>query len=202
MPKRAGRASVEKEAAGPTLFNYYKELADEGHTKPAETDGEEETPPAQFKPKSKKPWKAKNAQELEDILTTQLLEKPVRSSYLLPGKIEGKPVQLLLDTGCNTNLLSKHTFDRLPERVKKTLEKCDSHGLMADGSKLPFYGTLRVPGRVQDIKIEETYVVSCISEDIVSAHHLIECRSKHSIADDVGVMHCRCLIDLTATKSV
>ena len=53
----------------------------------------------------------------------QVLEKPYTTSYFLPGKLEGRPVQFLVDTGCTTNLLSKQVFDRLPERVRNCLEE-------------------------------------------------------------------------------
>ena len=45
--------------------------------------------------------------------TTQPLDRPFGPSYFIPGKIEGKPVLCLLDTGCTTNLIGKHVFDRL-----------------------------------------------------------------------------------------
>ena len=40
----------------------------------------------------------------------------------------------LLDTGCTTNLVDKHVFDRLPEKLKEQLVESDTHGMMADGS--------------------------------------------------------------------
>ena len=97
----------------------------------------------------------------------QIPERPYKSSYFLPGRIEGRALNFLVDTGCNTNLLAKHVFDRLPRRVKDQLEECETHGRMADGTKLPFYGVLRVPTRLRDVRIEETYVVSQLSEDAI-----------------------------------
>ena len=44
--------------------------------------------------------------EEQGVCVTQLVQKPFKSSYFLPGKVEGRPVQFLSDTGCNTNLLS------------------------------------------------------------------------------------------------
>ena len=38
---------------------------------------------------------------------------------------------------------------------------------MADGTQLPFYGVLRLPLRVGDVKTEETFVVSRINEDAI-----------------------------------
>lgn len=70
--------------------------------------------------------------------------RPFRASYFLPGKIEGRPVQCLIDTGCTTNLLGKHVFDRLPANVRARLTPSEPCGSMADGSKLPFYGSLAV----------------------------------------------------------
>ena len=99
--------------------------------------------------------------------TVRTLERPYTTSYFLPGKLEGKPVQFLIDTGCTTNLLSKQVFNRLPERVKGYLEESDSHGIMADGTQLPFYGVLRLPLRVRDVKTEATFVVSRINEDAI-----------------------------------
>ena len=66
------------------------------------------------------------------------LDRSHTTSYFLPGKLEGRPVQFLVDTGCTTNLLSKHMFSRLPERVRSELEKSDSNGVMAYGTQLPF----------------------------------------------------------------
>ena len=37
--------------------------------------------------------------------------RPHQDSYFLPGKIGGRNVQCLLDSGCMTNILSKHVFD-------------------------------------------------------------------------------------------
>ena len=94
---------------------------------------------------------------------TQVLKRPYTTSYFLSGKLEGKPVQFLIDTGCTTNLLSKHVFDRLPEWIKSSLEESDSHGVMADGTQFPFCGVLRLPLHVRDVKAEEIFMVSRIS---------------------------------------
>ena len=98
---------------------------------------------------------------------TQVLDRPYTTSYFLPGKLEGKSVQFLIDTRCTTNLLSRHVFDWLPERIKSGLEESDSHCVMADGTQLPFYGVLRLPLRVRDVKAEEVFVVSRSSEDAI-----------------------------------
>ena len=82
--------------------------------------------------------------------TVQVLERSYTTSYLIPEKLKGRPVQFLVDTGCTTNLLSKQVFDKLSERVRNCLDESDSHGTMADSTQLPFYGILRLPLRVRD----------------------------------------------------
>ena len=66
----------------------------------------------------------------------------------------------LVDTGCNTNLINKRVFDRLPQHIQDQLMACDTHGQMADSSKLPFYGVVQVPIKVRDMKLKEIFVVS------------------------------------------
>ena len=95
------------------------------------------------------------------------LERPHRYSYYIPGKVEGKPINFLLDTGCNTNLLSKKAFNLLPTRIKKLLEENERFGFLANGSRLPFHGVVRLAGRVRDVPIEESFVVSEINEDAI-----------------------------------
>ncbi|XP_067940157.1 retroviral-like aspartic protease 1 [Watersipora subatra] len=89
------------------------------------------------------------------------------SSYFLPGKVERQNLLFLIDTGCNTNLLSKKVFDRMPRRVKMQLEENDQYGLMVDGSKLQFYGLIRLSGKIRDVPIKESFIVSQISKDAI-----------------------------------
>ena len=102
-----------------------------------------------------------------DLQAQQIFDRPYRASYFIPGKVEGRPVQFLLDTGCTTNLLAKHVFDRLPERVRSQKQDYASYGLLADGTRLPFFGMVRLAVRLQQVKVEETFVVSQISEDAI-----------------------------------
>ena len=97
----------------------------------------------------------------------QALERPHQSSYYLPGKLERRPIQFLIDTGCNTNLLSKHAFDQLPQKITIQLEENDRYGLLADRSQLQFYGVIHLVGWIRDIKIEENFVVGQINEDAI-----------------------------------
>ena len=105
--------------------------------------------------------------EEAEFQAQQVFDRPYRASYFIPGKVEGRAVQFLLDTGCTTNLLAKHVFDRLPERVRSQRQEYASYGLLADGTRLPFFGMVRLAVRLRQVKIEETFVVSQISEDAI-----------------------------------
>ena len=75
----------------------------------------------------------------------QNLARPHRSSYFLSGKAAGQAMLYLVETGCNTNLVSKRVFDHLPKHIQEQRMKCETHGQMADGTKLPFYGVVQIP---------------------------------------------------------
>ena len=60
----------------------------------------------------------------------------------------------LVDSGCNTNLISKRVFNRLPRHIQDQLMSWDTHVQMADGTKLPFYGVVQFPIKVRDVKLE------------------------------------------------
>jgi transposase InsO family protein len=95
------------------------------------------------------------------------VERPYQACYFLPGKIEGKPAQFLLDTGSNTNLMSKRFYDHLPNRIKGQMVRCSSNGSMADGTRLPFYGIIHINGRLRDAPFQDSFIISQISEDII-----------------------------------
>ena len=66
----------------------------------------------------------------------------------------------LVDTGCNPNLVSRQIFDRLPKHIRDQRMQCDTHGEMANGARLPFYGAVQTPIRGRNVKLEEIFVVS------------------------------------------
>ena len=86
--------------------------------------------PSTNRPKKKKERKqkspAKTTREVDETpskneipaCAAQLLTRPHKSSYFLPGKAAGLTMLYLVDTGCNTNLISKRMFDRLPKHVQ------------------------------------------------------------------------------------
>lgn len=55
----------------------------------------------------------------------------------------------------------------LPAWGKELLAENSSHGLLADGTQLTFYGKIKLPVRVWDVKAEEAFVASHISEDVI-----------------------------------
>ena len=57
--------------------------------------------------------------------------------------------------------------DRLPSRVRSELQDYDSHGLMADGSQLPFYGKLELKCCLRSVPVEITSIVSKLKEDAI-----------------------------------
>jgi len=101
--------------------------------------------------------------------------QPYGSSYFLPGKILGKAATFLLDTGCTTNLLSRHLFDTLGAQKRASLEPYeDAHGTLADRSCIPFYGIITLLGRVHDQVIRKTFIVSQLKEDAILGMPFLE----------------------------
>ena len=97
----------------------------------------------------------------------QIFDRPHQASYFIPGKVEGRPAQFLLDTGCTTNLLGKHVYDRLPEKIRSQRKEYATHGLLADGTRLPFYGILQLNIRLRQVKTQEVFIISQINEDAI-----------------------------------
>lgn len=97
------------------------------------------------------------------------ISNPHSPSLFIPGKIIGREVQFLIDTGCTTNLLARHVYEKSPPNIKKTLQPIpkDKHGTLADGSKICFDGLLRVTCRVRNLKVTDTFMVCLISEDSI-----------------------------------
>ena len=122
---------------------------------------------AQAPPKEQQATVNKESDTPVALQAQPVFDRPYQASYFIPGKVEGRPAQFLLDTGCTTNLLSKQIFDRLPEKVRSGKREYVSHGLLADGTRLPFYGMVKLAIRLRQVKTEETFVISQISEDAI-----------------------------------
>jgi len=75
--------------------------------------------------------------------------QPHGNGYFLPGKITGKAVTFLLDSGCTTNLIGRRLFDTLSAKVQGEMEPYNGeYGTLANGSCIPFYGIIELTGRV------------------------------------------------------
>ena len=61
--------------------------------------------------------------------------KPAREGLdtclYMPGKVEGKALHYLLDTGCSGNVLSKAMFNRLPASIQESLKVKRASAFMA-----------------------------------------------------------------------
>ena len=51
--------------------------------------------------------------------------------------------------------------------VKYQLEESDTHGLLANGTRLPFYGIIRLLVRLHKVKTKEVFIVSQNNEDAI-----------------------------------
>jgi len=49
-----------------------------------------------------------------------------------------------------------------------------AHGTLVDGSCIPFYGVLTLPGRIRDQAIPETFIVSHLKEDAIVGMPFLE----------------------------
>ena len=79
-------------------------------------------------------------------------------------------------------------FDRLPEKLRERLVDSYTHGMMADGIRLPFYGVIQLHIRLKELLIEKRLVVSRISEDAILGMPFL---ARHS-----------CTIDFNSTKVI
>jgi len=94
--------------------------------------------------------------------------QPHGDSYFLPGKVTGRDVTFLLDSGCTTNLLSQRVFNTLPLKERKGLAPYTREpGTLADGWSIPFDGVIELTGCVRDQAIQEIFVISPLEEDAI-----------------------------------
>ena len=109
------------------------------------------------------------------------------SSLFVPGRVGGRNLTFLIDTGCTHNLLSRSVFDRLPAPIKERMRVQESTAAMADGSGLPIYGSIRLEGRIRNVKFEADFLVCRISDDgIIGMSFLRE--QDCSVACDKGLL--------------
>ena len=143
---------------------------------PASYDPTKEEKGAEKRSHTKSTQKVDETPAKEDLpaCAAQYLVRPHKSCYFLPSKAAGLTVLYLADTGCNPNLISKRIFDRLPQHIQDQLMSCDTHGQMADSTKLLFYGVVQIPIKVREVKLEEIFVIGQISEDAILDMSFVE----------------------------
>jgi len=168
VPRWTGRPNGQQEPFVLPLTNRFSQLPE---TEPAsevhlDIGGELYTPPSQKRHKPKNKRKTNRLTEATHAGGVRV--QPHGESYFLLGKVAGKAVTFLLDSGCNTNLLSKRVFDAVPSKMRKELAPYTGEpGTLADGSRIPFYGVVELPGRVRDQAIQETFILSQLTEDAI-----------------------------------
>jgi len=172
-PHKTGRPERQRETFKLPLANRFSqlpetELAGEVHS---DIGGELLTPP-QKGPHPQRPRKPPKKRVPPRVAKTEHTEEvrvqPHGDSYFLPGKITGKDVTFLLDSGCTTNLLSRRVFKTLPLKERRELALYTGEpGTLADGSIIPFNGVIELTGRVRDQTIREIFVISPVEEDAI-----------------------------------
>ena len=85
----------------------------------------------------------------------------------IPGKVAGKGVQYLIDTGCSDNVLSRTLFNQLPRSVRETLVVDQASAQMADGTGLLIYGSVTLPCRIRTVQLEIAFRVANITDDAI-----------------------------------
>ena len=109
------------------------------------------------------------------------------SSLFVPGRVAGRNLTFLIDTGCTHNLLSRTVFDRLPAPVREHMREQESTAAMADGSGLPIYGSIRLEGRLRNTKFEADFLICRISDDGILGMSFLR-ENDCSVACDKGLL--------------
>ena len=91
-------------------------------------------------------------------------------------------------------LAEQASIDKLPQGTRDLLEESDSHGLIADGTRLPFYGVVRLPKRLRDVKTE-IFVVSDISKYAILGRSFLMAHQRYVVPAARG-LHRRLAPDL------
>lgn len=112
--------------------------------------------------------KAQHPMQRDAACPEQQTSRPYNSSYFLPESVSGKVVLFLIDTGCTTNTLAKHVFDRLPEVARRQIQLyADTHGTVADSSVLVFLGLVELACQVWNVATVEIFIFSHCKENAI-----------------------------------
>jgi len=122
-PRRTSRPERQREQFTLPLTNRFSqlpetELAGEVHP---DIGGELTTPPPE-RPHLLRPRKPPKKRAPPRVVKTEQAGEvrvhPHGDSYFLPGKVTGRDVTFLLDSGCTTNLLSRRVFNTASTSVR------------------------------------------------------------------------------------
>ena len=106
-------------------------------------------------------------EEIEPVTATAWEIDYRPACLFIPGKMEGRQLCFLIDSGCSHSLLSKTVFDKLPARIRECLIPQEMAARMADKSGLPLYGRLVVRGKLSNVSFTEEFLVSKISDEAI-----------------------------------
>ena len=106
-------------------------------------------------------------------------------SLFVPGRVAGKTLSFLVDTGCTHNLLSRTVFDRLPAQTRQQMVYGETVAAMADGSGLHIYGSIGLSGRLRNVPFEARFLVCRISDNAILGMEFLR-RHDCSVACDKG----------------
>ena len=108
-------------------------------------------------------------------------------SLFVPGRVAGRNLSFLVDTGCTHNLLLRTVFDRLPAQMRQQMVYGETVAAIADGSGLHIYGSISLTGRLRNVPFEARFLVCRISDNGILG---MEFLSRHdcSVACDKGLL--------------
>lgn len=172
VPKRTGKPYGMHKVPTCPLSNCFDWLSEEWSDSEVKQDHESVyEPPQPPRPTRSRRVQTPHTQGLRSVTCRDRWRQESESAtlrwqLLLLGKIAGKAVTFLLDSGCTTNLLSRRLFDTLGPREQEGLEPYQGeHVTLANELCIPFYGIVELAGRVRDQAIRETFIVSQFKED-------------------------------------
>ena len=195
VPSRTQEAEVVRQAAPRASANLPENCAPKELGNRSQTRAENPTTVERIPAKEVPPRDVKHSVQTAGQDSTQPLG-PARvatnsyaypSSLFVPGRVGGKNLTFLVDTGCTHNLLSRTVFDRLPAAIRQQMNSQESTATMADGSGLPIYGNIRLKGRLRNVKFETDFLVCRISDDGILGMSFLR-EQDCSIACDKGLL--------------
>jgi len=155
-PRRTSQLDRQWEPFTLPLTNRFSQLPETELASEVNPDiGGEHTSPPSRKPHPQRPLKPRAKRAPHQVAKTkharEVRVQAHKNSYFLPGKVTGRDVTFLLDSGCTTNLLSRRVFNTLPLKERKELAPYTVEpSTLADGSSIPFDDVIELIGRVRD----------------------------------------------------